>query len=547
MAMPAPRVLIVDDNVPSAKTLKLVLVAEGFEADCAGTADEAMQTATEGVYEAALIDITLPDRSGLDLLPELKTVFPDLVAIMVTGHASAQNSIEALNRGASGYVQKPVEVQHLLQMLRNGLEKKRLEEENWRMLRRLSLLHAVGATVSVGLEAESTLSETLTLVVSLLDIPGGGLWWSLPSEEGPRLVASVAMPDDVAACVVERIASLPRDISEIDELNRQPWVEHNIQCEGTGGGWRLRLVPLRGHDKTLGWMAIGGQGWDDAQAEEAEVIVAVAGQVGVAMENMRLYADLSDAHEQVKEAQDQLVQSEKLSAVGRVVSGVAHELNNPLMAVIGYSELLAEGTLGEQAPELARRVHSQARRCADIVQGLLSFARREPITFSSADVNDIILSAIEAADHQRSEDTEVVRDLDSSVPVIAGDPGALQQVLVNILYNAFQVINGNGGSVSVSSRLRNDGISVEIKDSGPGISGDVLPRVFDPFFTTKGVGKGTGLGLSLSHGIIQEHGGELRASNAPEGGAVFSIGLPVAAPPERDVGAAIVQDAPWLQ
>ncbi|HJN19245.1 MAG TPA: ATP-binding protein, partial [Armatimonadota bacterium] len=268
----------------------------------------------------------------------------------------------------------------------------------------------------------------------------------------------------------------------------------------------------------------------------------------VAMENMRLYADVIDTHERLKEAQDQIVQNEKLSAVGRVVSGVAHELNNPLMAVIGYSELLADGAFGEETPKIAERVFTQAKRCASIVQGLLSFSRQEEIQVERTHINDIVYSAIEACEHARGDDLNLMRDLDAAIPEMAADPGALQQVMVNIINNAYQATNGHGGAVSVTSTLTDERVVVSVQDTGPGMPDDVLGRVFDPFYTTKGVGKGTGLGLSVSHGIIKEHGGELRAANAPEGGAVFTIDIPIVAPPdEAEVEPATTQDAPWLQ
>ncbi|MGQ9731745.1 MAG: sensor histidine kinase, partial [Candidatus Zipacnadales bacterium] len=446
---------------------------------------------------------------------------------------------------------KPVDIQQLLTLLRNALEKKHLEEDNWRMLRRLSLLHAIGATVSVGLQPETTLTETIQLVVSLLDLTSGGIWWAPREASTPPLAASVGLSESLANQMTERVAGLLEYLRAKPLALERPWFSETI-FDSAGQEWHFRLVPLKGVDSLIGCMAVGGLEWVDGQTEEAEVLGAVAGQVGVAMENMRLFADLSSAYDRLKEAQAQIAQAEKLSAMGRVVSGIAHELNNPLMAIFGYAELLCEGAETIEVPTLARHIYTQARRCADIVQKLLAFARQDRTAFIPVKLREIISSALAAVEHSRPPTVTVVLEANDDIPTTLGDPGGLQQVIVNIVSNAYQAMSPQGGKLTVSVGLDNDFIIIRIADTGPGIPPDALARIFDPFFTTKSVGQGTGLGLSISLGIIQAHGGELSADNLPEGGAVFQIRLPIRKSTfeaEAVLGTVqqSVQDAPWLQ
>jgi signal transduction histidine kinase/ActR/RegA family two-component response regulator len=545
----APAVLIVEDNAAAAKTLELILAAEGFRPACAADAAHAVALAAQERHDAALIDLSLPGSSGLDLLSDLKAVYPDLVVIIITGHASTENSIEALNRGATAYIRKPVDVQHLLATLRSNLERKRLEEENWRMLRRLSLLHAIGTTVSVGLEPESTLDEAASLIASLLELPAAAIWWGQGRDGRPLLAGHRGFPEAARDCLAAQVEDLDAQTTADPQLGQRPWFEAGMAGDGRAAAWRVRLVPLRGQNGTIGWMAVAGSPDAAPEDEDAEVLGALAGQIGVAMENMRLFTDLREAHQRLKEAQAQVVQSEKLSAVGRVVSGVAHELNNPLMAIIGFAEVLSAGIADDRTPEIAERMHAQAKRCAGIVQALLAFARRQHKVRAPVCLPEVIRTAADSVEHLRRPGVRVEVTLSSELPIIPGDSGALQQVFANILSNGYHAL-GEEGRLTVTGELDHGVVTIRIQDDGPGIPDEVLPRIFDPFFTTKGVGKGTGLGLSVSHGIISEHGGVLVADNAPNGGAVFTIHIPVheAEPEPEPVAAAplAAQEAPWL-
>ncbi len=240
--------------------------------------------------------------------------------------------------------------------------------------------------------------------------------------------------------------------------------------------------------------------------------------------------------------QQQLIQSEKLSAIGELISGIAHELNNPLTGVMGYSQLLQlREDLDSRAKENLHKINNLALRCQKIVQNLLSFARKQKPERTMTDVNEILEKTVELRSYEfQVNNIEIHRNLDRSLPKTIADAHQLQQVFLNILTNAEQAMLETNGRGTLTIRTKTDTekshIIVEIKDDGPGIPESHLNRIFDPFFTTKEVGKGTGLGLSLSYGMIKEHGGNIYVRSLPNKGSTFFVELPIIANLQDEAG-----------
>ena len=237
---------------------------------------------------------------------------------------------------------------------------------------------------------------------------------------------------------------------------------------------------------------------------------------------------------------EQLVQQEKLAAIGQLVSGVAHELNNPLASVMAFSQLVLT-TKDDPADreESLRTIHSEAKRAAKIVSNLLTFARQHPPQRTTTSVNDVIASTLELRRYAlKVHGVELDERLDPRLPAIWADPFQLQQVFLNLLGNAEQALRGWEGDrrVTVTTEVRAGRILATVRDSGPGIPASEVDQVFNPFYTTKGIGKGTGLGLSVSDGIVREHGGSIRVES-PETGVAFIVDLPIIAPPGAEPGA----------
>ncbi|HMJ58715.1 MAG TPA: PAS domain S-box protein [Gemmatimonadales bacterium] len=236
-----------------------------------------------------------------------------------------------------------------------------------------------------------------------------------------------------------------------------------------------------------------------------------------------------------KMLQEQLIQSEKMSAIGQLVSGVAHELNNPLAGISAFAQLLlAEKRFPPDQRTAAETIYSEARRASRIVQNLLTFARQHKAEKGPAAINQVLDDTLELRGYElRVRGIDVRREYDEALPDTMGDAHQLQQVFLNLITNAEQAMEraeGKHHRLTVRTRTDGDIIRIEVEDTGGGVPANLLERIFNPFFTTKPTGHGTGLGLSISLGIVREHEGRIWAENAPQGGARFIVELPVIAP-----------------
>ncbi len=237
--------------------------------------------------------------------------------------------------------------------------------------------------------------------------------------------------------------------------------------------------------------------------------------------------------------ESQLIQHEKMAAVGQLVSGIAHELNNPLTSIAGLAEfLLEQSTATEREREHLRVIHEQADRAGRIVRNLLTFARKDAEDIGEVDLNDIVQRTVSLVGYEmRLREVDVEWTFDGELPAIQGDRYELQQVVLNLLTNAAQAVEHNPPDrprhVSIGTAHDDTGITLRVADSGPGIPDDIATCVFTPFFTTKAPGSGTGLGLSISFQIVQRHGGTLTVRRGVDGGALFEVRLPVGIPAAR--------------
>jgi two-component system NtrC family sensor kinase len=278
----------------------------------------------------------------------------------------------------------------------------------------------------------------------------------------------------------------------------------------------LELPLLRG-DNTTGQFAMSLSPMRDEQGDINSIVVVMA--------------DITDA----ANLNAKLMHTEKMAALGQLVSGVAHEVNNPLAAIVGFTDLLLENEeVPESAKEELRVILQEAQRTRVIIQNLLSFARQMPAQREPVQVNAILQNTLKLRAYDFSNHgVNVVEKYSADLPVLIGDPHQLQQVFLNVLNNAYDAVQETrrAAKIEIETAHRNGSIEVTFRDNGPGVSH--ADRIFDPFFTTKEVGKGTGLGLSICYGIVRAHRGEISAKNNPDGvGCTFMVRLPVTPAPE---------------
>jgi len=251
-------------------------------------------------------------------------------------------------------------------------------------------------------------------------------------------------------------------------------------------------------------------------------------QLLVNRERLELLGTSEESLENLRRLQSQLVQTEKLSSLGQLAAGAAHEINNPLTAILGFTDVLeADRALAPRHRALVEKVRTQALRTKSLITSLLSFARQVPAEKVLLDLNQVLASASQLRSLDlRDKRVKVEFAPESLIPGVRGDPNQLLQVFFHIINNAVDALEEvGGGTLTIRTLRERNRAVIEFSDTGPGLKDP--KRVFDPFYTTKPVGKGTGLGLSICYGILQEHGGDITCFNRPEGGATFRVELPV--------------------
>ncbi|MCX6628638.1 MAG: ATP-binding protein [Candidatus Solibacter sp.] len=267
-----------------------------------------------------------------------------------------------------------------------------------------------------------------------------------------------------------------------------------------------------------------------ARLSEATLNIAITPLVSKDQEQIGRLIIIDDVTDRA-ELEQRLVQADKLSSIGLLAAGVAHEVNTPLAVISTYAQMLAKQVAEDSQKSLIlEKIAKQTFRASEIVNSLLNFSRTSTTSYGGVSVNKVVQETLSLLEHQFTKaGIQIKTDLDPDMPLVHGNGGKLQQVFLNLFLNARDAM-GTGGTLDVRSWAEGLGARVEVSDTGHGIAPENLHRIYDPFFTTKGAKKGTGLGLSVTYGIIQEHGGSIEVSNRRGGGATFRVELPLAVP-----------------
>jgi two-component system NtrC family sensor kinase len=423
-------------------------------------------------------------------------------------------------------------------------EKRRAEDEMRRRNRELNALNAMAVVAAQSFDLDEILNLTLRQVVTLFSADSGSVYLSDSDSQTYRCraawgpgsghkthAAEIAFPEGFGDLVIrsrtevitaEYLPHLPPKVAEF--LHADPdrsWI------------WVL----FWGKDSPVGIMGLcSRQGYAWSSNEES-LLVAISRQLATTIEKVRLYEETCRAYEDLRKTQEQLLQSEKMSAVGQLIAGVAHELNNPLTAILGYAQLLESEGLNPRAQDFVSKLFKQAQRTHRVVQNLLSFARQRKPQREEVDIRNVLDETLALRDYDlKTNNIHVELETPSQPLLVVADPHQIEQVFLNIINNAVDAIleTGRTGKLQIRLSCQNGQVCTRFADDGPGIKDP--KRIFDPFYTTKSVGKGTGLGLSICYGIVKEHGGDITANNLPEGGALIEVRLPaVAAKAEPEI------------
>jgi len=423
-----------------------------------------------------------------------------------------------------------------------GVENSRLYQEMQHRLRQSAALYKVSRALSSTLELDSLLSLIVRLARDNIPKASDGVLHLLDNSSGrlhPRAhtwPVEDRRPDFCGRTDMRRgkgIAGIALADGEVVNVPDVTCDERYIKG-GSRPVMSMLVAPMRLGDRSIGTLSVDSTQRDAFTEQDEHLLMTLATQAAVAIDNARLVRDLQQSLAELESAQEALVQSEKLSAIGQLVAGVAHELNNPLQAVIGYAQLLQANQVDDQMRHDLDRISAQAQRAAKIVQNLLTFARQRKADRQRVSINDIVERVAELRAYQlRMDNVEVVLDLEDGPLETVADGDQLQQVMLNLVNNAHDAIRSarEAGEIRIVTRQRGQRIVVSCRDNGPGLSAEVKRHLFEPFYTTKDVGEGTGLGLSICYGIVSEHQGRIWAESEEGVGTTFYVELPVVPEP----------------
>jgi PAS domain S-box-containing protein len=423
-------------------------------------------------------------------------------------------------------------------------ERKSAEGEIRRRNRELMVLNSIAQTLTESLDLGDALHRTLRQLLELFSLDVASIYLMEERSSTVRRLAAVGhrsesalnLPAvDLPADMLRQINAVHATFLSAQSLPLPPLVRELGRKEGLVSSF---VVVLWAKDRILGGMVVSSHTAREFSPADVNLLIAVGSQISSAMQRSLLHEETRHAYDNLRRTQEQLLHSDKMAAVGQLISGVAHELNNPLTAILGYSQLLtSSGQTGPQGLEYADKLYKQAQRTHRIVQNLLSFSRQHKPERAAVRLNQILEDTLALRDYDlRMSNIRVHFDLRADLPTLSADPHQLQQVFLNMINNAVDAIleHAPDGDVWVSTGTEQNTLFIEFTDSGQGVQDPT--RVFDPFYTTKPVGKGTGLGLSICYGIVTEHGGTIHVRNVPSRGASFRIELPLQPPGTAPAG-----------
>lgn len=529
------KVLVIDDEAGIREMLMYELSHRGYHVTTASDGEEALAAVRQEHFSVAVSDMMMPKMDGLALLVEFKKADPDMEVILITGFATIDNAVEGMKRGAYDFLPKPFDLDRLDTTIRKAISQNDLKA--------LVGVYESSKAVFASMDQNRIVPVVLEQTKKILRADSAAF---ISSDAQGALRVSAVSPGMDLSChagllkVIESSretlfkAKVPLIVSKEKPEGCLAQSGFNL-CQGCC----LALFPLVTGDQNLGVLVAirleqGKYAFSSADLRYGTIL---GSQISQALSNANLMGrleekviELQNANQKLEETQQQLIQSEKLAAIGQLAAGVAHELNNPLTGILGFSQLLLEKNgLSKEDREDLEGIHTESRRCRQIIQNLLKFSRRNEPRMEPVSIAAILKQTLDLVRYDIvTSGVDIVQEIQDDACDIFGDPSQIQQVFINVLNNAQQAME-NQEKPRLIIQLWSEGkhTFIRFSDNGCGIEPSNLNRIFDPFFTTKPVGKGTGLGLSVSYGIIEAHKGTISVESEVGKGTKMTILFPI--------------------
>lgn len=528
-----PKILIVDDEPRMCESLAALLNEQkSYEILTCNSAGEAVGNLEKYVFDLVLLDLVMGDENGYAVMDHINSQNLDALVVIITGHVSTESAVEALRKGAYDYIRKPYEPAELLATVKNALNQQRLKRDN-------KLLEE--ARKKAYDDLEKRVKERTADLVKLNKQLEYETENCRKTEERYRFLFENAQVGIGIVDLEGNVITANPYVSDLTgySLNEAEKIKsHDLYVESEKR--KQLLEELKETGKVRDWET-------ELKRKDGNVIDVLLNVDLVEFENQKVLFTLMSDITRINRLQEQLIISERLAATGQLATSIAHEINSPLQAITFIlNEMKKKHALDEELSDNVDLLKGAFTTIRDTVKNLLDLNRPGQEKKQQINVNNVIKKTVDLVRSRLKKGRiKVNLDLSSKVPDMAASPQQLSQLLLNLINNATESITGKsepkggpktakgrwmsrmgGGEINIATNQRNESVVIKVSDDGPGVSDEDLHQIFDPFYTRKKK-MGLGVGLSVCHGIMKNHGGTIVAENASEGGAVFTITLPL--------------------
>jgi two-component system NtrC family sensor kinase len=494
------KILVVDDEESIRNLMRMNLELDGFSTMVAGDGLTALEIFEKESPEIVLLDVRMPGMDGTEVLSRMKVLNPDSEIIIVTGHGDMDMAVECLRKEASNFLTKPVGEELLSLAVKRAQEKIALKNKLKQYTRNLeTLVREANLELERAYQFRENIIENSPDAIVCIRKGGEIIIWNSAAE---KLIGYKK------AEVIGRM-----NIANVYPVGMAKEIMKGLRSDDFGGRGTMQkreaLVVHKNGEKIPVYISAA------ILYENGEE----AGSVGI----------FTDMREKQK-LEKQLLRSEKLSSLGKLSAGIAHEINQPLTGVLTFAHILAKKFKDDPATRKDLDIIvRETTRIRGIVQGVLDFAREMPMQKKPRRIEEVLEQTLQIIVHQqRFFGVELLKDYDSSVPEVTVDANLMEQVFMNVILNAVDAMDGSG-KLGVAIRQTGEMVEISFTDSGCGMPEEIQDKIFDPFFTTKDSteGMGMGLGLAVSYGIIKNHNGDIQVDSKEGEGTTFLIRLPL--------------------